>query len=279
MFRPLTLSLTVALFAPLAALAQDAPETPQASPAAQVMQRVGLADLTVTYSSPAANGRKIWGELVPFDALWRTGANKATQITFSRDVTFGGTAVPAGDYSLFTLPTAKGWTVVLNRVTELWGTGGYDQAKDVARVSATTSAIPKRERMTFIFSDTTESQTRLDLEWDTLRVSVPITVDTKGQVLSGIDAALSTAWQPHMRAASYLLSTDGDLRTALGYIQTSVGIKPTWRNHWVRAQILNKMGKNAKAKADVRAALKLGDNSGGFDFYQPRMKDALTSWK
>lgn len=280
MSRKLVLSLATSLLAlPLAAIAQDGPKTPQPSPSAEVTQTVGLTDIKVQYSSPGVKNRPIWGELVPYGKLWRAGANKATQISFSQDVTFGGKKVPAGEYSLFARPTAKGWKIVLNTVTELWGTGGHDKAKDAVRVTAKTQQIPKRERLAYIFSDTTKSSTRLDLEWDELRVSVPIAVDTKGHVLAGIDAALKKSWQPHSRSAQYLLSSDGDLRTALGYAKTSVGIKATWRNHWIRAQILKKMGKTKKAKSDVRAALKLGDKSGGFNFYKGRMKDALKSWK
>lgn len=280
MSRTLVVSLAASVLAlPLTASAQEGPETPKASPSAHVMQRVGLTDISVKYSSPGVKGRKIWGGLVPYDTMWRTGANKATQISFSKDVRFGGKTVRAGDYSLFALPTTKGWTIVLNSVTELWGTGNYDKAKDAVRVAGQTQTIPKRERLTYIFSDTSESSTRLDLEWDTLRISVPIEVDTKGHVLAGIDSALKASWLPHSRSAQYLLTSDGDLRTALGYARTSIGIKPTWRNHWVRARILKKMGKTKKAKSDVRAALKLGDNSGGFNFYKSRMKDALKRWK
>ena len=118
----------------LASTASARLELPALSPAAQVMQRVGLTDITVTYSSPAVRGRVIWGKLVPFGKNWRTGANAATTIRFSRDVKVGGKSVKAGTYSIFTIPAQNGmWTVVLNSNTKTWGNRGYKRSDDVAR--------------------------------------------------------------------------------------------------------------------------------------------------
>lgn len=277
MHKTLPIPLTAALALASAPAWADL-ELPQASPPAQVHQRVGVTDLSVHYSSPGVKGRKIYGGLVPYEKLWRTGANKATRFETSRDVVFGGKKVKAGAYSVFTVPGAKGWTVVLNANTELWGTGGYDKKQDVVRVTAKPTKIPQRERLTFLFSDTTEAGTRLDLEWDTVRISVPITVDTKGQVLASIDETLGAAWGPYMRAADYLLDNGGSLETALGYVDTSISLKKHWRNQWVKAQILKKMGKPEPAKKLVEAALASGDDSGAFRFYSGQMKDALKRW-
>jgi hypothetical protein len=152
-------------------------EKPRPSPAASVSQTVSLTKISIDYSSPAVKGREIFGKLVPYGQVWRTGANEATRITFSNDVTVGGTKLAAGTYGLFTLPTESGWTFIFNKTSKQWGAYEYKQADDVARVpAARPEAIPARERMTFIFSDTNELNTRLDLEWDKTRVSLPITV-------------------------------------------------------------------------------------------------------
>ncbi|MCB9649778.1 MAG: DUF2911 domain-containing protein [Deltaproteobacteria bacterium] len=275
--RAFALLATAAL--PAAAFAQDAPETPAPSPAASVMARVGLTDITVDYSAPGVKGRPIWGKLVPYNELWRTGANKATQIRFSRDVEIGGKAVPAGAYSLFTIPTASSWTVIINKNTELWGTNGYDEKEDVVRTTVKPVAIPARERLTFIFSDSDDDGTRLDIEWEKVRVSLPIKVATKAQVTKSIETTLADVWRPHARSAKYLLDTDGDLKTALAYADTSIGIKGTWYNYWVKAQILGKMGNKKDAAAAAEKALSLGDKSGAFAFYSGQMKDALKKWK
>ena len=169
--------------------AQQVPELPAPSPHARVEQRVGVTDFSVDYSSPGVKGREIWGALVPYGELWRTGANRATVLEASKDFVFGGKPVSAGSYSLFTIPGKSEWTVILNSQADLPGTRGYDEAQDVARVKLTPTASPARERLTFLFSNTTDDATRLDLEWAELRVSIPIGVDTAAQVNANIDKA------------------------------------------------------------------------------------------
>src|SRR4029453_3969270 len=189
--RPLAALCTAVIAVGVPAGAQTAPELPAPSPPAKVEQQVGLTKFIVAYSSPGVKGRKIWGELVPYAELWRTGANPATTLEASRDFTFGGTKVPAGTYALYTIPGKTTWTVILNKNPNTAGTRGYDQKNDAARITATPAQSPARERMTFLFANTTDDATRLDLEWDTLRVSVPITVDTKVQAMSNIDKSLA----------------------------------------------------------------------------------------
>lgn len=148
---------------------------PQASPGAKVTQRVGAGDITVEYSSPGVKQRKIWGGLVPYGKPWRTGANASTKVTFTNDMFVAGKLVPAGTYSLLTIPGPRSWTVILNKNTSIRGDmENYKQDEDVARVTVTSTTIPARERLTFIFSDVTESAVTLDLEWEKLRVSIPI---------------------------------------------------------------------------------------------------------
>jgi hypothetical protein len=260
--------------------AQAAPELPQLSPKARVEQRVGLTDFAVDYSSPGVKGRKIWGGLVPFDQLWRTGANAATTLKASRDFTFAGTAVPAGTYAVFTIPGKKTWTVILNTNTAVAATRGYDEKNDVARVSVKPVGAPFRERLAFQFSDTTDTGTRLDLRWEKLRVSVPIAVDTTAQARANIDKAIDDAWRPHFAAARWLLDTNGDLTQALGYIDTSIGIKSTWWNNWVKAQILAKQGHTADAVAAAEQAQALGNGDQTFEgFFKEEVAKAIAEWK
>jgi hypothetical protein len=163
-----------------AAPAAKAPETPRPSPSAKVSQRVGFTDISVEYSSPGVKKRKVWGDVVPLDKMWRTGANASTKVTFSKDVVIGDKPVPAGTYALLTIPGKKSWTLVLNKNTDIGGNmDKYVEADDVARVTATPKSIPSRERLTFLFSDTTDDSTSLDLEWDKVRVSLPIKAPTK----------------------------------------------------------------------------------------------------
>lgn len=262
------------------ALAQQAPELPQPSPKSRVEQRVGLTDFAVDYSSPGVKEREIWGKLVPYDTLWRTGANAATTLTASRDFTFGGKPVAAGTYAVFTIPGKKSWTIILNTNTKGSSTVGYDDAKDVARVTAEPEKVAERERLTFLFANTTDDSTRLDLEWAKLRVSVPIAVDTQAQALGNIDKAVADAWRPHFAAARYLLDSGGDLDKAQGYIDSSISIKATWWNNWVRAQILGKQGHPAEAVAAGEKALELGKGDTIFEqFFAEQVSKALADWK
>ena len=261
-------------------LAQTGPELPAPSPLARVEQRVGLTDFVVEYSSPGVKGRKIWGELVPYDALWRTGANRATKLEVSGDFTFGGVRAPAGTYSLLSIPGESEWTVILNSVADLPGTRGYDEAHDVARVKLQPTSSPARERMTFIFSNTTDDATRLDLEWADLRLAIPIGVDTAPQVESEIDKAVENAWRPHFASARWLLDNDGDLDRALGYINTSEAIKATWWNTWVKAQILAKQGDKTAAVAAATKAQELGKDDAIFtEFFAGQVAKSIASWQ
>jgi hypothetical protein len=255
-------------------------ETPAPSPRAKVEQRVGLTDFSVDYSSPGVKGRSIWGGLVPYDELWRTGANASTKLTASRDFTFGGKAVPAGTYSVFTIPGPSSWTVILNRNVKINGTTGYDEKDDAARVTVKPETAPARERLTFLFSDTADDGTRLDLEWAGLRVSVPVRVDTKAQMQSAIDKSLGDAWRPHYLAGRYVLDSGGDVDTALRYLDASIGIQPTWWNQWYRAQALAKKGRAADAIASAEKAQQLGKGDNIFEnFFKEDVQKAVDGWK
>lgn len=254
-------------------------ELPAPSPAAKVMQRVGLTDITVEYSSPAVKGRKIWGALVPFDKPWRTGANAPTKITFSRDATFGGQAVPAGTYTIVTWPTAKGWTVGLSKDLTQGGGKPWEEKDQVAKVAAKTSAIPMRERMTFLFADTKDDATSLDLEWEKLRVSVPITVDTKAHALASVKQNVDGAWRAHANTARWLAESTKDYDAALKYADTSIQMSPQWFNTWVKADILAKKGDVQQALTLGQQAYDMGMKDEKAFFLKADVEKALADWK
>ena len=278
-FGALTVTLAAAALLGGAVHAQTL-EVPALSTKAKVEHRIGLTDFAVDYSSPAVRGRKIFGALVPYDQLWRTGANAATKLTASREFTFGDKTVPAGTYSLVTIPGAGSWTVILNSETTVTGPGAYDQKKDAARITVKPESCDPRERMTFLFTDIADDGGRLDLEWDTVRVSIPLKVDTKTHVMAGIDKTLGDAWRPHFVAGRYLFDSNGDLDTALRYLDTSIEIKPTWWNNWIRAQVLAKKGRNADAVAAAEKARQLGKGDEVFeDNFKDTVEKALNDWK
>lgn len=259
------------------ALAQSLP-LPAASPHAAVSQQIGVVDVTVDWSSPAAKGRNIWGELVPYDKLWRTGANGATTLATTGDITIGGTAVPAGTYAVFTIPGKDEWTLILNKNATQSGTSQYDQALDAVRVQVKPVDAPARERLTFLFSDTTEKGATLDLEWAGVRVGLPISVDTAGMVAKRIERYTVDSADGLADAARYK-ADNGDLAGARELIDASVAIDAAWYNIWLKADILHQQGEHKAAYALAQQAMELGTAAGDGFFWKSRVEKALAEWK
>jgi len=250
---------------------------PQPSPSATVKQTVGLTDITVDYSSPAVRGRKIWGEVVPFDELWRAGANACTKVTLSTAASIGGKPVAAGSYCLFLLPAKTGWTFILHKDTSLWGTDGYKPDGDVLRVPATTTTVAPRERLAFGILDFTEEGGTLALEWDTLRVGVKFEVATRAAALAAIRALKSDDWRPYASAARYLLDAKTEPALAMDLIDRSIQLKEGWYNQWTRAQLLAAAGKPREAAAAAQRAQELGKQSKTF-YLADDVARALAEW-
>jgi hypothetical protein len=250
---------------------------PQPSPGATVKQTVGLTDITVDYSSPAVRGRKIWGEVVPFDELWRAGANACTKVTLSTAASIGGKPVAAGSYCLFLLPSKTGWTFVLNKDTSLWGTDGHKAESDVLRVPATATPVAPRERLVFAILDFGEDGGTLALEWDTLRVGVKFEVATRAAALAAIRALKSDDWRPYARAAGYLLDAKAEPGLAMDLIDRSIQLKEEWYNVWVKAQLLAAAGKPRDAAAAALRVQELGKQSKNF-YLADDVAKALAGW-
>lgn len=259
---------------------QAAPELPAPSPKARVEQRVGLTDFAVDYSSPGVKGRQVFGALVPYDKPWRTGANAATTLTASKEFTFGDKKLPAGKYALYTIPGKASWIVALSTQLDAWGNEAWDPSKDAARITVKPTPIKSRERLTFVFSATTDDGARLELEWEKVRVAIPLAVDTKGQAMANIDKAVDEAWRPQFASARYLLESGGDLNKALTLADASIAVKPTWWNNWVRAQVLAKQGKLPDAAASAEKAQQLGTGDRVYEgFFKADIAKNLTNWK
>jgi hypothetical protein len=273
------LSSSILVLCCTAGLARADLDLPRPSPFAKVVQTVGLTDVTVDYSSPGVKGRKIWGGVVPYDQMWRAGANQATKITFSRDVTFAGKPVPAGTYAFFVIPTKGTWTVILNKRADQAGTGrDYKQGDDLLRAQVQPKAAPMRERLAYLVTDFTDDQASLDLEWEKLRLSIPFTVATVAQVSANITSAIDGTWRTYANAARYLLETKKDTDTAAKYIDQSLALKEDWFNVWIKAQVLAAKGNFKDARAQGDRAYEMGKKSEGF-FLEPEVKKTLAEWK
>lgn len=235
-------------------------EFPQASPPATVKQRVGLTDVEIEYSRPSVKGRKIFGGLVPLGEMWRTGANTATKVTFSTDVNFGGTAVAAGSYALFTIPTATSWTIVLNKAVGGWGSYSYDEKNDVVRVTAKPVALPELvETMTINVMNVRDEKAVIAIDWEKTRVPIEIETDVVGVVVPQIQAAMKAEGKkPYFQAAMFYYEHDLDLKQAVAWIDEAVKEQP--EAMWIvyrKGLILQKAGDKAGAMAAAQQALEL----------------------
>ncbi|MGM0574801.1 MAG: DUF2911 domain-containing protein [Myxococcota bacterium] len=275
--KALGVLLTLAMAGP--ALAEEGLKLPELSPLARVMQTVGVAEVTVEYSSPGLRDREVFADdgLVPFGKLWRTGANAATKLTLSHDAKIGGKDVPAGTYAIFTIPGEDEWTFIVNENADQGGTRSYDEKLDQARLKVKPQEAPKRERLTFLFSDTTADSTRLDLVWEETRVSVPVEFPTAKYAKSNIGDYATGASRALVDAARYFADHD-DMDAALEYVDASIAVKRTWFNTWIKASFLADTGDYAAAYPLAQKAWEMGEKAEVF-FYRDQVKKALEEWK
>lgn len=244
-----TLITAVVLLTATAAIAQQAPRTPRPSPKSSLMQSVGLTDITVNYNRPGVKGRQIWGALVPYDKVWRTGANEATTIQFSDDVWINGNKLAKGLYSLHTIPTANQWTVIFNSVAEQWGSYSYDAAKDALRIQVTPQTAEHREWMSFEIPEMTTDTAKVVLRWE--KLAVPFTVDTKSteRTLAGFRNAMQPDWRTPYMAANFAFDNKGVVPDAelTQWLDQSLKANENTANLWLRARVAERAGNKAEA--------------------------------
>jgi hypothetical protein len=258
-------------------LAQDL-EYPRPSPTSSVKQVVGITEVFVNYSSPGVKGRTIWGELVPFDNVWRTGANAATEISFSTAVKINGKELDAGTYSLFTFPTASDWNVMLNSRTGISGTD-YKPEADVLKIKVKPETGEFRERMTFLIENNTNKTADIVLHWEKLRLVLKLEVNTNEMVMEAAAKELNESWQPSFRAANYCLSNENNFKKGLEYATLSTSIKETYWNTRVKAQLEAKLGQNDSAVKTMSKAINLGKSMENTPFDFDRMQELLAEWQ
>lgn len=236
------------LLAATAAFGQQV-RTPRPSPKSTLTQTVGVTDITITYSRPGVKGRKIWGELVPFDKVWRTGANEATTIAFSDDVWINGQKLAKGTYSLQTIPTAGDWTIIFNSVADQWGSDGYDQAKDALRVTAKPEPADHREWLTFEIPEMTTDTAKVVLRWE--KLAVPFSVDTKSiqRTMTQLRNAMQPDWRTPYTAANFAFENAGAATDAEinAWLEQSLKVNQNIANLWLRARMAERAGNKADA--------------------------------
>lgn len=267
----LTFVLTGGLILTLSA--QPSPVNfPAASPASTLKQRVGLTDIEIVYSRPGAKGRTIFGGIVPYGTVWRTGANSATKITFSTPVKFEGHDIPAGTYSLFTIPGTNEWTVIINKNANQFGAFQYDPKQDLVRFNVTPIVTDTPlETFTVDFNQIRDDSAVLSLDWDKTVVPIQVQVDVVTALVPQIEAAMAAPGKKsdgfYFQAASFYYDHDQDLDQALKWVNAGLADHPmiAFEMMHLKAEILAKQGDKAGAIAAAKESSALAIKAEGPD--------------
>ncbi|HEY0896308.1 MAG TPA: DUF2911 domain-containing protein [Sphingobacteriaceae bacterium] len=241
---------------------------PQASSSQTLTQEFGLGGIKIQYSRPNMKGRKIFGDLVPWDQVWRTGANSATTITFTDDVRLEGNAVPAGQYGLFTIPGKTEWTIILNKKAQQWGAYEYDQAQDFLRFTVKpVTGGKKTESFSISITDVMPTSAVLHLSWDTYDVPVRMTTEVDSKVMANIEAAMKGDNKPYFQAAQYYYDNGKDISKALEWVNQaeSADQKAPWIKY-LKARIQLKAGDKKGAAATAEEGVKIARESNNEEY-------------
>jgi hypothetical protein len=243
-------------------------KTPAPSPTQTLKQDFALSSIEVTYSRPAAKGRKIFGDLVPFGKLWRTGANAATKVTFGEDVKVGGMPVKAGSYAIYSVPTANEWEIIINKGANNSGLTGYKTEDDVARFKVPSMQLPMMiENFTIILGNLTASSADIQILWENTAVQIPVVADIDSKIMAQINTAMTVDSRPYFQAASYYFDNGKDINKALEWANKAVEAQPTayWVMH-LKAKVQAKAGDKAGAKATALKSMAMAKEAKNDDY-------------
>ncbi|CAN5279353.1 DUF2911 domain-containing protein [soil metagenome] len=244
----------------------QAPRIPEASSTQTIIQDFGLGKITITYSRPNVKDRKIFGGINPYGQVWRTGANAATTITFSENVIVEGNKVPAGTYSLFSIPEKNEWTIILNKIAKQWGAYSYKQSEDLLRFKVKPLRLSeKRETFTIQFANSTTKSCDLYLVWDRTAAMIHLNTDDDAQITANIDKLMQGSdpnKRPYFNAIQYYYENNKDMNKALGWVAEAEKVDPKgpWYKLW-KARILLKTGDKPGAIAAAEEGIRLAKAS------------------
>ena len=277
--KKLLIALAI-IVAPFAAEAQI--KTPQASPKAYIKQIVGLTDVEITYSRPAARGRAVFGNLVPFGKLWRTGANENTIINFGDDVVIDGKTLKEGKYAIYTIPKIESWEVIFYLSTDNWGLPeNWNEAYVALRTTVKENALPTPvETFTIGINGLDPNFAYLEMAWENSHIALKFEVPTAKTATASIDKVLAgPSANDYFAAAQYLFQSNGNIETARTYVDKSLDIsadKPYFilrLKSLIQAKQGDKKGAIETAKASLTAAEKANNQD-----YVKMNKDSITEW-
>lgn len=266
----------------------QAQDLPRPSPLGKTSQVVGLTNISIEYSRPGVKDRTVWGELVPYNEVWRAGANKATLFETDADIRVNGQNLPAGKYSLFIVPReGNNWTLIFNKETELWGSGDYKVENDQLRVEADVVNLAcDAERLDFHFTDVDMKSAVLAMDWEKKRMFVNIDSDPLTRALANIQKAIETGkeedkWRIYRNAASFAKDQGNMTDQGLAWVEESVKLKDSWYGYWLYAQLLEQKQNYTEAVAKAQKAIEVGraDAKGGEFDYEARIQEDIDRWK
>jgi hypothetical protein len=257
--------------------------TPQPSPRAQFTQKVGLTTVEIDYSRPAVRGRKIMGNLVRYDEIWRTGANKNTIISFSDPVQIEGNTLPAGQYGLYTRPSSNQWKVYFYKSTNNWGLPNpWDDSEVALSLIITPSFFEyKIENFTITISDINSDAAQLNLIWENTLLSIPFEVPTKAKAMESINETMAGNPKPndYYNAALYFLQENMDLNQAKNWMEIAIAKRdtPAFWMHYRYALILLELNDNKGALTASKKSLALAEKAENKD-YVILNKELIEKW-
>ncbi len=248
-----------ALFFSLQTVHAQSIKTPSPSTTQTIKQELGIGTVELSYSRPGVKGRKIFGDLVPFGQVWRTGANGATTLTFEDEVTVGGTKIPAGKYGLLSIPDNGSWTWIITKQLDVTNASAYKQDQDVVRIKAVPATLTSPvETLTMQFANVKPTSTDLQLMWDKTSVSLPITTDIDNKVMAQINSAMSKDNRPYFQAAMYYLDNGKDLNQALTWFNKAIEQNPdAYFMYYQKARTLAGLGRKDEAKQTAQKSIQL----------------------
>lgn len=242
---------------------------PQLSPLQTVKQAFGVSDITIEYSRPSVRGRVIFGELVPFGKVWRTGANATTQITFGDDVTLEGIDVPAGTYGLYTMPGETSWDIMLYKDLKLAGNvNDYKTENEFLRIKVTPTATPKKfETFTINITGIEPASANIELLWDNTCVTFGITTEVDSKVMKSIELSMQSDKPAYFQSAGYYYNNNKDLNKALEWVNKAIELNP--KGYFIvmlKARIQYKLNDFAGAHASAELVVALAKEANSEEY-------------
>ncbi|HLP28528.1 MAG TPA: DUF2911 domain-containing protein [Candidatus Didemnitutus sp.] len=275
-----TLVLILAAMMSVSLSAQEL-KLPSLSPTSTITQEFSTSKMEIVYSRPSMRGRTVFGDLVPYGIVWRTGANAATKVTFGEDVEIGGTTVKAGTYSFYSVPGASEWEIILNKNTGNWGAMGYDTKDDVVRIKVKPTTLPTTvETFTINIGNITFSSCTIDLAWERTHVSVPVKANNQERLKTNIEKAINTPSIPYQQAATYYYETNQNLDLALDYATKAADKNP--KAYWLfmlKARIAAKLGKNDVAREAAAKTIDVAKGTPSEAEYNKYAQDLIKTLK